>query len=114
MTNLTELTTGQLHRIIAIKEQIEKLQDQIASIASGGENASWSAEIAPKKRRMSATHRARIAAGARARWARVKGTATAANPAKKRRKVSPAVRARLAAIARARWAKVKAAGKTAL
>jgi hypothetical protein len=36
MTNLTDLTTGQLHRIIAIKERIEALQGQIESIAGGG------------------------------------------------------------------------------
>jgi hypothetical protein len=32
MTNLTEVTTSQLHRVIAIKEQIEALQDQINSL----------------------------------------------------------------------------------
>ena len=35
MTNLINLTTAQLHRIIAIKEQIEKLQGQLDSIAGG-------------------------------------------------------------------------------
>ena len=33
MTKLTDLTTTQLHQIIAIKEQIETLQSQIDSIA---------------------------------------------------------------------------------
>ena len=36
MTNLHDLTTSQLNRIIAIKEQIETLQGQIESIAVGG------------------------------------------------------------------------------
>jgi hypothetical protein len=31
MTNITDLTTDQLHRIIAIKEQIEALQGQADS-----------------------------------------------------------------------------------
>ena len=31
MTNLHDLTTSQLHRIIAIKEQIETLQGEIAT-----------------------------------------------------------------------------------
>jgi hypothetical protein len=73
MTNLTDLTTGQLRHIIAIKEQIEKLQGQIDSIAADGEIPSPSAVKVPKKRRMSAAARARIAAGARARWAKIKG-----------------------------------------
>jgi len=36
MTNLNDLTTGQILQIIAIKEQIEGLQSQIDSIASAG------------------------------------------------------------------------------
>jgi len=35
MTNLHDLTTSQLNRIIAIKEQIETLQGEIESIAGG-------------------------------------------------------------------------------
>jgi phage protein D len=116
MINLTDLTTGQLHRIIAIKEQIETLQGQIDSLAvGGGEKPSPTALQVSKKRRMSAAARARIAAGARARWARVKGTRGKAKAAKKAdRRSSPTVRAKLAAAARARWAKVRAAGKTRL
>jgi len=73
MTNLTDLTTGQLHRIIAIKEQIEALKGQIDSLAiGGGETPSPIALKVPKRRRMSAAARARIAAGARARWAKVR------------------------------------------
>jgi hypothetical protein len=40
MTNLHDLTTSQLHRIIAIKEQIEALQGELATIAGdSGETA---------------------------------------------------------------------------
>ncbi len=47
------LTTGQLHRIIAIKEQIEALQGQIDSIAGGGgEIPIFLAVEVPKRRRM--------------------------------------------------------------
>jgi hypothetical protein len=114
MTNLSDLTIGQLNRIIAIKEQIENLQGQLDSVVAGRETHSQSAGKAPKRRRMSAAARARIAAGARARWARVKGRKATPKVARKRRKVSAAVKARLAEIARARWAKAKAAGKKAL
>jgi hypothetical protein len=112
MTNLKDLTTNQLHQIIAIKEQIEKLQSQIDSIA-GGEIPVPFAMKAPKKRRMSAAGRARMAAAARARWARVKAAKGGAAP-KKRRKMSAAAKAKIAAAAKARWARVKAQGKTKL
>jgi hypothetical protein len=117
MTNLTYLTVSQLKSILSIMEQIEKLQGQIDSIAgNGGEIPIPAAAEAPKKRRMSPAARARIAAAARARWAKIKGKAPAApKPAKKSdRRSSPAVRAKLAAAARARWANAKAAGKKTL
>jgi hypothetical protein len=64
---------------------------------------------------MSLAARARIAAAARARWAKIKGKKRSARAGQKpRRKLSPAARARLAAIARERWRKVKAQGKKAL
>jgi hypothetical protein len=118
MTNLTYLTVSQLKSILSIMEQIEALQGQIDSIAGNGDGIPIPAPAAgeaPKKRRMSRAGRAAIAAGARARWARIKGTVPSGpKPAKKDRRSSPATRAKLAAAARARWKKAKAAGKTPL
>jgi hypothetical protein len=117
MTNLANLTTSQLHSIISIKEQIETLQGQIASIVSGGgEVPSLAAEEAPRKGRRSAAVRAKMAAAQRARWAKIKGNSVAPEPAKakKDRRSSPATRAKLAAAAKARWAKARAEGKTKL
>jgi hypothetical protein len=121
MTKLKDLTTGQIQRIIAVKEQIEVLKGQIDSIAAGGGDGTgistpFSEAKPPKKRRMSRAGRAAIAAAARARWAKYRGnrSAKAEKPAKKRREVSAAVKAKLASIARARWAKAKKAGKTTL
>jgi len=61
---------------------------------------------------MSAAGRARIAAAARARWARVNATKKSAT--KTRRKMSAAARAKIAAAAKARWKKAKAAGRKRL
>jgi hypothetical protein len=103
MTNLTSLTTSQLHRIIAIKEQIEALQGQIDSItAGGGEVPSPFAVELPKKHRRSAAVRARMAAAQRARWAKVKGKAK-----KGKKRLSAAGRAAIIAATKARWARVK-------
>jgi len=116
MTNLEDLSTSQLRRIIGLKEQIEALQAQIDSIAAGdGEIPAPLAAKGPKKRRkMSAAARAKIAAAQRARWARVKGTTAPKASEKGDRRSSPAVRAKLAAAARARWKKAKAPGKMTL
>jgi hypothetical protein len=118
MKEIKDLTTGQLRRILAIKEQIETLQSQINSIADGGNGAGMPSPFTKKRRRrMSRAARARIAAAQRARWAKIKGpgTKSQAKPAKnKDRRSSPAVRAKLAAAAKARWAKVRAEGKKKL
>ena len=140
MTKLTDLTTTQLRRIIAIKEQIETLQGQIDAIAGGG--GEFPALTAPHQRRgrrkMSRSAAARIAVTAR--WAKVRAAKAEATPKKRRisaahrrklmkalakarkmrwakkkdRRSSPAVRAKLRAAAKARWAKVRAERKKAL
>jgi hypothetical protein len=101
---------GKLEQIPGLsREQCEL--SEIESIASGeGEIPIPSSVEAPKKkRRMSAAARARIAAGARARWVTVKGTSvTASEPTKKeKRRLSAAGRAASIAGTKARWARVK-------
>ena len=102
MTQLLNLTTAKLKRIIVLKQQIEKLQSRLEALAGG------SAAPATKTGRtwtMSLSGRRKIAAAARARWAKIKG----AKSAPKKRHISAAARAKMAAAAKARWAKVKAA-----
>ena len=123
MSNLNSLTVAQLRQVVAIKEQIEKLQEELEAIA-GGESVAASyatpEEEAPpvrKKRRMSRKARAAIGLAQRARWAKLRGGYEDAAPEpveKKKRKVSRAARAKLAAAAKARWARRKAEGKTRL
>ena len=115
MTNnaFTALTVAELKRAVAIKERIEALESELASLLGDAAGASGTAIArgSGKRRKMSAAGRARIAAAARARWARVnaaKGNA----PVKRKRTMSPAAKAKIAAAARARWAKVKAAKGT--
>lgn len=112
MSDVNDLTVDQLRKILSIKEQIEDLHRELESLTAGVEiRSSMSADLS-RKRRMSAAGRARIAAGARARWAKLGGES--ASPVKKKRKVSRAARSKLAEAARRRWAKAKAAGKTTL
>jgi hypothetical protein len=111
---LTSLSPKQLRRAATIKEQIQSLENEFGRIL-GATIKPIAAVALKKKRKMSAAGRAKIAAAARARWAKVKGQKTAAKPVKKaRRKMSATSRAKIAAAARARWKKAKAQGKNSL
>jgi hypothetical protein len=100
MTDLKELTTGQLRRILAIKQQIEALQAQVVSIAGGRENEvpipSSEKTPVPVKRKLSAAHRRKLikalAKARKIRWAKIQGeAATDSKPTKKKdRRGSPA------------------------
>lgn len=109
MTLLNSLSVSQLRKAVTVKEQIEQLETQLASLFG---EAKMSQVAGKKRRRMSAAGRARMAAAARARWAKIKGTQ--AIPSKRRRKMSAEGRARISAAAKARWKKAKAAGKATL
>jgi hypothetical protein len=120
MINLQTLSVEQLRKVVAIKEMIESLEEKLANIVDGRgpgrpRGSSASLPLIRRRRKMSAEAKARIAAGQRARWARLKGgKSEAVIEVKAKRKVSAATKARLAAVARARWAKAKASGKSAL
>jgi hypothetical protein len=111
---LASLSSKKLRRAADLKDKIQSLENELGRI--------WGASIKPvaavapkKKRKMSAAGRAKIAAAARARWAKFKGRKSVAKPIKKaRRKMSAAGRAKIAAAARARWKTAKAQGKNSL
>ena len=69
MKEILSISSAQLKRIIALKEKIEKLQSQLQTIVTDSAPAG---EAAPKKRTMSLAARRKIAAAARARWAKVR------------------------------------------
>ena len=113
MNSFINLTPQQLRKAANVQERIVSLQKQLSQLL--GAPVRLVPGAARKKRTMSAAGRARIAAAARARWAKIRGAKRAARPVQKpRRKISAAGRARLAALARARWKAAKAQGKKAL
>lgn len=117
MSNIKDLTVAQLKRAIEIRQQIEDLQDELATLGGGRKpGRPGRPPGSGRKRRMSAEGRARIAAAARARWAKYRGGSAKVKVAKvgKRKRFNAAARAKLSAAAKARWAKAKAAGKSAL
>jgi hypothetical protein len=113
-SSLASLSAQQLRRAADLKEKIQSLENELQRIL--GASTKSIAVVAPKKKRkMSAAGRAKIAAAARARWAKVKGRKSVAKPVKKaRRKMSAAARAKISAAAKARWKTAKAHGKNSL
>jgi hypothetical protein len=110
------LTSKQLAKAAALKERIENLEAELSELLGDSSTAAPEPLTVGKKRTMSAAGRARIAAAAKKRWAKFRGSNSdgAAPIEKRRRRMSPAARARIAASAKARWAKAKASGRNAL
>ncbi len=100
--NLSTLTTAQLRRAADLKDKIEALNKELASILGGAAPVTVRAF---KKRGMSAAVRAKMAAAQKARWAKIKKGKPTVKPAK--RKMSAAARAKIAAAQKMRWAKLK-------
>jgi len=113
--DISNLTAAALRRAADVRERIQSLQKEFAQILDGVVSIATNNHKPRGKTKMSPAVRARIAAAARARWAKIKsGKPTTGSTKPTKRKMSAAARARLAAIARARWRKAKAAGKKAL
>lgn len=118
MPTPAELSPAQLREAIKLSEQIDSLRQRLHGILGGpgqARTASTAKKAAkafkPGRRTMSPAARAKIAAGARARWAKVRGTkakpSVAVKPAtapKKKGGLTPEGRAKLAAAMKARWA----------
>jgi hypothetical protein len=111
MSNLLSLTTTQLRHAANLKEKIEALNKELASILGTSIPAR---DKASRKGVMSAAGRASVAAAQKARWAKIKGSKSAAKAPVKKRTMSAAARAKISAAAKARWAKAKATGKKKL
>ena len=109
---ITNLTPSQLRRAAELKEKIDSLEQELASLIGSSAAGNGSTVTKGKKSKFGPEAIARIRAGQKARWAKfnaAKGGATPAKPAKKARKMSPEGLARIRAAQKARWAKVKSA-----
>lgn len=72
MSSIINLSAQQLRRAAAIKEQIQSLENELGRIFGSSTKPVAVAVVPMKRRKMSAAGRARIAAAAKARWAKVK------------------------------------------
>ena len=104
-----DISVETLQEAVSIRRQIDTLQKRLSSILSGSRASSATARGG--RRPMPAATRAKLAAAARARWARIKGQ-TKATPATKKGGITAAGRKRLSQLMKARWAaRRKGAGR---
>ena len=101
-----DLSTRNLEQALAIRRQIDALERRLRGLVGGTGGGAVSAT--PRrggKRQLSASARAKIAAAARARWARFRAKRGSAKAGKKRGKgITAAGRRRLSQLMKARWA----------
>jgi hypothetical protein len=109
-----DISVKQLEEATSIRRQIDNLQQRLSSILRGTTPrtavapAARTTRPAQTGRYFSPATRAKLAAAARARWARLRGGATtttaAATPARKKGQLTPAGRRKLSQLMKARWA----------
>ena len=107
----TSISLDTLNEALEIKESIAALEARLENILTGGGDLPFPFSLIVDKgpKTKSAAHRAKLAASARARWAKIKGTVAAETPVvtSGRKPMSAAGKARIVAAQKARWAKIK-------
>src|SRR5436189_5365198 len=106
-----ELSLKALEEAVSIRRQIDTLERRLASVLGGTPTGTTTMR---DRGRMPAATRAKLAAAARARWARLKAGKEMGRTTTARKKggITPAGRKRLSQLMKARWAaRRKAAGK---
>jgi hypothetical protein len=104
-----DISVKDLQEAISIRQQIDNLQRRLSSLLRG--TSQGQAAPADAGRYFSPATRAKLAAAARARWAKMRGT-TAAAPSKPKGQLTPAGRRKLSQLMKARWAARRKAGGT--
>src|SRR5882724_967211 len=105
-----DISVKALEEAISIRRQIDNLEKRLSSILGGG--APPPTPRPTGRRYFSPSTRAKLAAAAKARWARLRGGAPTATSARKKGQLTPAGRRKLSQLMKARWAaRRRAAGK---
>ena len=94
-----------LEQALSIRRQIDTLENRLGALLGRTTSSHITTGKSRGRRHMSAAARAKIAAAARARWAKVKaGQDGAVKPRGKKSGITPAGRKRLSRLMKARWA----------
>src|SRR5262249_19428936 len=108
LSNSMDISLKDLQEAISIRQQIDNLQQRLSSLLRGAPQRPTGPTA--RGRYFSPATRAKLAAAARLRWARMRGTGAAA-PARRKGQLTPAGRRKLSQLMKARWAaRRKAAG----
>lgn|SRR5262245_35499322 len=100
-----DLSTRNLEQALSIRRRIDALERRLRVLVSRGGGVAAAAPVRPGgKRRLSPAARAKIAAAARARWARFRARRGGAKVRKKAGGITAAGRRRLSQLMKARWA----------
>jgi hypothetical protein len=97
-----DISLNSLEQALSVRRQIDTLEKRFAALL--GRTMSSDSTTGKGRRHVSAATRAKIAAAARARWARTRRSQTASVPAKKKGGLTPAGRRKLSQLMKARWA----------
>ena len=101
-----DISVKDLQEAISIRQQIDNLQRRLSSLLRGAPQRP-TAPTTATGRYFSPVTRAKLAAAAKARWARTRGStagAAAAAPTKRKGQLTPAGRRKLSQLMKARWA----------
>ena len=110
-----DISVKDLQEAISIRQQIDNLQRRLSSLLRGAPQRPTAPTAAPGRFFSPAT-RAKLAAAARARWARTRGTGavaaapTRSAPPRRKGQLTPAGRRKLSQLMKARWAARRKAG----
>jgi hypothetical protein len=106
-----DISVKDLQEAISIRQQIDNLQQRLSSLLRGTRERPTAPTPTARGRYFSPATRAKLAAAARARWARTRSVGAAA-PAARKGQLTPAGRRRLSQLMKARWAARRRAGET--
>jgi hypothetical protein len=104
-----DISVKDLQEAISIRQQIDNLQRRLSSLLRGAPQRPTAPTVAPRRYFSPAT-RAKLAAAAKARWARTRGGTGGAAPTKRKGQLTPAGRRKLSQLMKARWAARRKAG----
>jgi hypothetical protein len=98
-----DISVKALEEAVSLRRQIDNLERRLSSILGGAPARPTAAPTAQAGRHFSPSTRAKLAAAAKARWARLKGGSKPVS-GKKKSALTAAGRRKLSGLMKARWA----------
>jgi hypothetical protein len=107
-----DISLNSLEQALLVRRQIDTLENRLSALL--GHAISPDSTTPKGHRHVSAATRAKLAAAARARWARSRRSQTVSAPAKKKGGLTPAGRRRLSQLMKARWGSTAGSSRSSI